>query len=398
MCAGCQLNRTNASRKMLLPRRKCQYVPDKYSSMVDEYEKRFVLFKGKFGLFDCELSLTDIDPIRKIYKDMCWAKVRDIRAIEYILGSGAVLLNLSVIVGTLLSQPLRRKTSFTLIAHLAFCDLLLGVYSISVATGHGIDDDPSFRRWRVSHCPYYRTVFILGQTMGVITSLLMTIDRYLAIVYCMKPSLRLTLKGSMIALSLSWFGTGILCYVIDYMDHHLIRDNFMCILVQNIQEDRRFLYSQALMMFCVILYLLVILMYIHIYVFVKRSAAKSGAHRETNMAARIAAIVMSNIIFFVVPNSFFVVFTAAMLNVSKKPIANALVRVWLPPVCMAISACINPTLFAFRNGQFTTEVKQTFHCLFWSREITITNRKRCDMTKQVGSQIVLAVSIELQNK
>ena len=31
-------------------------------------------------------------------------------------------------------------------------------------------------------------------------------------------------------------------------------------------------------------------------------------------------------------------------------------------------------------------------------QITGTNRKRCDMTKQVGSQIVLAESIELQNK
>ena len=363
-CRDCDLYRANVSRDKLLPRRSCQYIPDEHMSFVDEHQARFILFKGQCAKKECEISLTDIDPVRKIYKDMCWAKVRDIRPTEIVLGSVVVLLNLFVIVGTLLSQPLRRKTSFTLIAHLAFCDLLLGVYSISVATGHGIDDDPSFRRWRVSHCPYYRSVFVLGQTMGVITSLLLTLERYLAIVHFLNPSRKITRKISLVVLGVCWVLAGVMCFLLQHFDNVVIRDNFMCILVQNFEVANRALYTQGLILFLVLLYMVVFALYIHICVFVKRSKVDTGIKGETHLAKRVGLIVFTNSIFFVIPNILIVAFSAGMLNVSTKPIANALIRIWLPPMCMVFNASLNPILFALRNKTFTGEIKKTFKSIF----------------------------------
>ena len=356
-----ELTRVNVSRKTVLPKRLCQYTPKQYLPMLDKYQERSVLLKGQCGTKQCELLLTDIDPLYKIFKDKCWTAVRDIRAIEYCLGLAAVIINIVVIMVTVSSKVLRRKTSFLLIAHLAFCDLMMGSFIIMIATGHGIDHDPSFRYWRKNTCPYYRTVFLLSQTMGLATSLLVTLERYLAIVYGMRPSLRVTPTIACISLGFSWVLSGVMAILIEVIDHVKVRDNFMCVLVQNF-ETVGFVYSQGLMVVLALLYFSVIGLYTHLYSVVRKSAQNAGVQHESKLAKRIGLIVFSNLLFFVVPNLFLVVFTASTLNVSSKPILNALVRIWLPPLCMAINACLNPMLFAFRNDRFISALKLLTRC------------------------------------
>ena len=361
-CKDCNLSRANVSRDKLLPRRKCQYIPDDQLAFVDQHQAKFIHFQGQCANKECELSVTDIDPVRKIYKDMCWAQVRDIRATEIVLGALVILLNLLVIMGTLFSKLLRSKVSFLLIAHLAFCDLLLGVYAITVSTGHAINHDPSFRTWRVSHCPYYRTVFLLGQTMGVFTSLLLTVERHLAIVHFSRPSLQITRRVAAAVLSLCWLVTGVMCFCIDYFDNAIIRDNFMCILIQSFETAKRLLYTQVLFVLLTLLYLIVFALYVHLCVVVRRSSAASGVKGETGLAKRVGLIVFTNSVFFVIPNIMIVAFSAGMLNVSTKPVADAMVRIWLPPMCMVFNALLNPVLFALWNSHFTRELKKKLCC------------------------------------
>ena len=363
-CPGSDLTRANMTRKIVLPQRPCQYTPTQYLPMLDEYQERGVLLKGKCGATQCDLMLTDVDPLRKIYKDKCWGTIRQVRGIEYTIGALTITVNLTVIAVILANKILRAKVSFLLVCHLALCDLLMGCFFIMIATGHAINHDPSFRRWRAQVCPYYRTVFVLSQTMGAATSALVTIERYLAIVHAMNPSLRVTPVIAAIFLACSWIFAATMATLIQVIDKKFVRDNAMCIMAQNISNlvgktNQKILYTHGLMICLVFLYLVTMGLYIHIYVVAKKAAESAGVRREGKLAKRVGLIVFSNLFFFVVPNSIIVLFTTiARVDFSQDhPVLNSMLMMWFPPVCMGFNACLNPLLFAFRNEMFVRGLK-----------------------------------------
>ena len=361
-CPGSDLTRANVTRKIVLPQRACQYTPTKYLPMLDKYQERGVLLRGKCGTKQCDLMLTDVDPLRKIDKNKCWSAIRQVRGIAYTIGLLAITLNITVITVILASKILRGKASFLAVGHLALCDVLMGCFIIMAATGQEIDHDPSFRRWRVDVCPFYRTVFVLSQTMGAATSALVTIERYLAIVHAMNHSLRVT--PVTIFLACSWIFAATMATLIQVIDKQHIRDNAMCILVQSLGHlaatNQKILYTHGLVLALVSLYIVMIALYIHLYVVVKKTAQNAGVRREGKLAKRIGLIVFSNFIFFVVPNLIIVIFTTLVPDDFswKQTIPNFMVKVWIPPVCMALNACINPFLFAFRNHLFVNALKE----------------------------------------
>ena len=257
----------------------CKYVPEEHIStllMTDDLEN--IRFVGECKSKTCEFNSASPPKVKDVYKDRCWEVVRRIKPTGYVLGSIATFLNTVALITIAASKSLFQKTSFLLIGHLALSDLLIGIYSILVATGHEITKDATFRSWRKTHCPYYRSLLVLGQTMGVFTSLLMTVERYLAIVHCMRPNLRLKPKLTIIILVAFWpLGAGI-CLVLQYFDTVKIRDNLMCLLVQSLEDaDHKLLYSQIVIVFLVFLYLFVVGMYAHIYKFVRQSAISAGS-------------------------------------------------------------------------------------------------------------------------
>ena len=150
------------------------------------------------------------------------------------------------------------------------------------------------------------------------------------------------------------------CFTIQYFDHTpLIKDNFMCVcvLVKNLKLSKRILATQILMVFYVGVYVTVIGMYMHIYFSVPKSAQRASNKLETSLGKRISIIVFSNMTFYAVPNRLIVVYTAANINkyLPSEDI-NFVLRIWLPPVCMIRNACLNLSLFAFRNEQFLTSL------------------------------------------
>lgn len=296
--------------------------------------------------------------VRRAYRNYCWDKGRSLRPIEYVLGVVAMVFNLAVIVTILGSSTLIKKTSMFLTAHLALGDLFLAVFSITIANGHGIMSDSGLRQWREHQCPYFRSLLIFGQTIEALTSVLMTIERYLVIVHCMRPNLRINLRVACILCAFICIFGALSCFVIERFDKLSIRDNFMCVLVQDFRSTQRFMGTQVLMLLFVGLYLAVVAMYIHIYIAARKSAKSAGMQRETSLAKRISVIVFSNMIFYAVPNLCVVLFTAADIRLVSDRAVNFVLRIWLPPVCMIANACLNPCLFAFRNEAFLKSLKQ----------------------------------------
>lgn len=357
-CKWCNLTRTDVPRKLLTKTKGCEFIPQYNMPKIDHFQKKYVYFNGTCKDKSCPLNLVPMWIVRKSYKNFCYDKARSLRPIEYFLGVVAMVFNLLVIATILSSSSLIKKTSMFLTAHLAFGDLFLGLFSLTIAAGHGINTDSGIRQWRQHQCPYFRSLMIIGQTIEALTSVLMTVERYLAIVHCMRPNLRITPKVAGSLCVLIWLFCASSCFVIEYFDHVSTRDNYMCVLVQNFQTTKRFMATQVLMLLFVALYLAVVGLYLHIFISARKSARGAGIQRETSLAKRISIIVFSNMIFYAVPNLCIVIFTAANIRLVSDRAVNFILRVWLPPMCMIANACLNPFLFAFRNEVFLKHLKQ----------------------------------------
>ena len=154
---------------------------------------------------NCTLSVIVVNKTKTVPKrfDICWDLMKKLRPLLFILGAIATLSNMLVIATVVLVKNLRRSPPFLLFSATAICDFLTGIYSFGMAFGQGYDIQ-EFKVWQDIYCSYLRYLFILAEVNGGLTSLLMTIERYVAIVFCMKPDIRLRYKAIRIALPLIW--------------------------------------------------------------------------------------------------------------------------------------------------------------------------------------------------
>ena len=137
---------------------------------------------------------------------------------RYPFGSIAVVLNLTVITVILTSKILRKSPTMVLIVNMAVCDLLLSVYCILIATFNvflksdeeiaSLDYDhfgfPEQNSQFRSMCHPNILIFTVAQIVSVITSILLTVEKYLVIVHSLKPDIRMTRKISLICLCMAW--------------------------------------------------------------------------------------------------------------------------------------------------------------------------------------------------
>lgn len=350
-CEACNLTRQNGTMKKNLPEKGCVQVLN--------LETR--TYGGQCSAGYCKLVVSAAQVRRT---NRCHEFSVKLQPVEYFLGCLSVLLNSAVFITVLSTRSLRVRPSFVLLAHMAFCDFLFGVYSIGIATVHNTTSVTEVRQWRRSICPHYRWVFLLAQVMGVCTAVLVSTERYFTIVWWTKPDIEITQRTSLVTLAIMWTLAVILCFVLEALkSDSVILDTFMCIPLRNADVGREFLFSQGVVILAVVIYFVPIFLYIRIYQFAKRSAASTGIQRETKLAKKIGTIVLTNVVFFVVPNLLMFVVSFGNLDISEKPLINFTVRKWLPPILMVVNACLNPCIYAYKNRRFTNALKHSLFCL-----------------------------------
>ncbi|XP_032241992.1 follicle-stimulating hormone receptor isoform X2 [Nematostella vectensis] len=360
-CKQCKLDRVNVTLQDLMPKDTCQYLPDYILPVLYEKHAKYVLFEGECsGQKVCKIIATSMSKITQATRNYCWEILYDIRYFEFALGAFTIATNIIVVIATVSVKSLRTSTAFMLIGHMAMCDALIGIYIIGVAKGHGLLlDKPSvFRTYRYEQCPYYRSIYTLGQFMEVATSVLVTLERYLAIVFVMKRWVRMTSLVAAACLLGFWAIAATLASLMQVFDREVITDDLMCVLVRNFSHSEKLFFSQGTMLSQVLLYLLVIVMYVHIFVYVRRSQRNAGVQRESKLASRIGGLVLTNLLFFVVPNTVVFIVTTGTIYFETNAVANSMLRRWLPPICIVLNACMNPFLFAYRNDVFKTALKK----------------------------------------
>ena len=160
-----------------------------------QFQVKCLYYEGTYADNTCSINIIPIPNLRKRYsRNFCWDRIRSLRPIEYTLGVAAMVFDLTVIRTILCNRHLIIKASMYLTAQLAFGDLFLALFSLTIANGHGIMSDQNLNQWRNHQRPYFRSLLIIGQTFENFTSAAMTLERYLVIVYCMRPNLRISLR------------------------------------------------------------------------------------------------------------------------------------------------------------------------------------------------------------
>lgn len=373
-CKACNFTRDkNVTGKIIIKKllsrykRNCIYFPKESNAFLEEFRRVYVSYNGGCMTRSkkCSMAhLTSNVPLFKRLKDVCYSGTRKLRPIVYVLGSIALVLNLIVLTSILSIKNLRRLVPFLLVAHLSFCDMLMGIYAIGTAVGHEVS--PDFHDIEVyrtdnSKCPVFWVLFLFGQTLGVCTCVLVTIERYLATVYCMKPMLKLEMQTTFFILPGFWLIAILIAFPLQLIDYQKITLNFMCVLLRDYSAKKGFFVSQGLMIAFLILYIIIVFLYVRIYISVRNSSRQVmvDIKREARLARRIGVIVFTNFICFALPNLSMLVFTTTQMYVGLDDILNTIIRRWLPPMVLVLNACANPCFFAYGNDKFLSSLKSS---------------------------------------
>ena len=320
----------------------------------------------------------------------------------YFLGTVAITLNLTTVVVVSTSETLRKSPTMILILNLAVCDLLMSVCGILTADYYKLlTAEKDFQKGLIYYystisfnslketCRSKMFIFAVAQYVSVLSSLLLTVEKYLVIVYPLNPGRRMTKKHCLISLCAAWFVS--IAYSVDAvfgLDEEVETFNsemfnyFYCSAsgrhfhqVPFVTSNREFKISMPSSVFIGVLYgflfLCTIPLYIHIYIVVKKSSTRMGVKREGVLARKLALLVFTNFIFCVVPLSMAPLLSSnTLLNLD---FFNPLTRtydsyqaylicfVWLPVLLLSLNCCLNPLIFAFRYHRFKTELRKLIY-------------------------------------
>ena len=296
-------------------------------------------------------------------KDFCWSTIQRIHIIPLTEGICAMVFNLIVIMTTLRSRVLRESVAHVLVANIAVGDLLISLYMIIITSTR---QSMSAENYDSMHLPLYcrmlGLIFLIGQFSSPFMSLIMTLERYLAVVYCMRPHIRITRRMTYVAMVIVW-GLS-LASAVSFMTSPQLstKPDTMCIPLTNINRELVLHYVGGI---GCSLYIIAIALYIHMYVDFKKTNQKTvQLQRENRLARSIAVIIFTNILFFIFPLALIaVIFNIKVLSHVHEFIFGKTFGI----ACLGINSCFNPIFFSFKNEKFRNELKR--HCFLCSNTV-----------------------------
>lgn len=125
----------------------------------------------------------------------------------------------------------------------------------------------------------------------------------------------------------------------------------------------------------VMFYVASIAMYIHIYYDNKRTVNKTPQIRtENRLARKIALIIFTNILFFMVP-----LISTGIISFSsiRQSLSHFVLYIYWDTVlitCLGINSMLNPILFSLRNEKFQREFRK--HCLCYRQVARLSRSSR----------------------
>ena len=289
---------------------------------------------------------------------------------SYIMGAIAIVFNLIILITVISSRSLRQSTSMVLLTNMAICDLLIGIYSIIIGDLNifnflfttAISPGQKLVLGRRVLCRVTTVIFTSAQCVAAVTSLLLVVEKYCSIVYCMNPNRRLSKKVAFVCIMSAWgLSLGYALSPLHHDSNLSFSPTMMCSFPVSSKSDT-FLICLGIL---VALYIMNIPLYMGIFLFVRQSGANLGIKRETAILKKISLVVATN---------FFLLLTPLILIITLVPLENIhdvinlnsdkntqvlfVFGFWFPITCLGLNSCINPTLCTFRQGQFIKQIRK----------------------------------------
>ena len=341
--------------------------------------------KEDTSLDSCLGSVSNISAV----KDVCWKFTQQILTVQYPVGILSMILNFIVILTVVTTKRLRENVSLILTSNLAFGDFSMSLYCVSSAHLVLVTSNEEYYQATCSRCTWIGMFWVLAQVGIVASAILLTLERYLAVVFAMKLHVRLSWNAAAMSILVCWLlGLAFAAYVYVAVDE-LLHCSYLCFIGNLYPESPAFAVTATFTVPLILLYFLTIPMYIHIYIAAKTASHRAGIkRRESLLAKRIAILVLTNVFLFFLPLG---VRAILVLNFDhgdtpfEGSITNDKIGNFLLVVCWNISSCINPFLNAYRNPKLKKGFK-----LQW---ITIYDKIRSCLDPNLSQARVIPMDI-----
>lgn len=288
----------------------------------------------------------------------CYDSANRVLYAEYFLTPLIIILNLTVFATTVTTKALRKLPTMLLVANLAMSDFFVGVYSLAITSSRHGFSYPDFVGVMNHLCPALGFLWVLGQFAAALSSVLLTTERYVVIIYSMRPSISFTTRICLYSALASWT-IALLMASLPLFRVGTYTTTTFCIPIQPAKGiPHSFAYSTSLVAIGVLLYTITLPMYVHIFVHVRRSGNQMGIKRDGKLAKKISILVISNLTFFLLPIivGLLWLFTQTFNNVSLQ--TREILVGSFTTVCFSINSFLNPLLYAFRDRRFRLTIKQ----------------------------------------
>lgn len=301
-------------------------------------------------------------------ENVCLEMGKSILISAFPIGILAFFLNLIVFAVIVTSKDLKSNASLLLVSSMCASGVITGGYSVAIATVYHVVPVHAIKSKRPFICPSLGFIAALSLSSMVIISLAVTIERYLAVVFCMKLHIRVRIKQAYYCILITWLvalamGGWSLADADIYSTTGY--ETYICLSIQSVLEKKYLAYTITSVAISAIGYLPTIPLYVHIFVVVRSSGSKFGIKREATLARRIFLLVGSNVLFMAVPMclSHIAIATGEMGGFSDT--SKFIVVTSTKVICMSINALLNPILYGYRNDNFKKALKKS---LEWFRK------------------------------
>ena len=359
------------------------------------FDKKYQAIAEHYFFPQCILDETRcLQAVGRVETDnVCLEVARKILIAAFPIGIVSLFLNLIVLVVIVSSNTLRSNTSLLLVCSMCASGVLTSIYSVALATVYQIIPMGDMKSRRITLCPPLGFVVTVSVISMVMISLIVTIERYLAVVYCMKPHIRLRIKHACYCLLITWLVTFAMAGW-SVADPHIFTtegyESYICLSIQSILEIKYLAYSITAITISAVGYLPTIPLYVHIFVVVRKSSSKFGIKREAVLARRISLLVGTNVLFLAVPLclSHIAISTGNLGGFSETSKMTMVISTKV--ICMSLNALLNPILYGYRNQTFKKELVKTWQRLregkenkVMDREVTPRRRDQCCKQKSL---------------
>ena len=244
----------------------------------------------------CFSSQITIIPVHR-----CWNGANNVLYVEYFLAPLTVVINFIVFSTILTTKSLKKVPSMLLVSNLAISDFFVGVYSLVITSLRHAMSYQIFVGAMDQLCPFLGFLWCSCQFVAAVSALLLTTNRYIAIIFFVRPKAKFSPKACLISVIISWT-LALLVASLPFLGIGSYTSTTFCLPIQPPKGiPHSFAYSAGLVAIGVVLYVITIPMYLHIFLHVRRSGNRVGVKNNGKLAKKISILVFSNFMFFLLP-------------------------------------------------------------------------------------------------